>query len=158
MSPERLDWIRRNSRVRLDREGRWSLDGRPVEHPRVQALFHRGVAIESATGLATLTVGSQWCYIEHLEDTAYFVTRVRILSDEAVELVLAGGRAAPLEPSSVSQRGDAELHVVLQNGHRARLLRDAVNGLVPLVDSQGGEYGLRLGGQFFPFRADSPGE
>lgn len=124
----------------------------------MQALFHRGIGIEPGTGLATLTVGTQWCYIEHVEDTAFFVSRIRILPEETVELVLAGGRTEPLDPSTVTRRGETDIYVRLQDGHRARLLRDAMNGLGPLMDVVDDEYGLRVAGRFFAFATQSAGE
>ncbi|MFT7622976.1 MAG: hypothetical protein ACI9WU_002151 [Myxococcota bacterium] len=169
ISPQRLDHLRRNSRLRLDKEGRWSLDGRPVEHPRVQRLFHQGVRAEGPDAPApySLHVGEQWAYIQFIEDTAYFVVKARIQEasragsvSEAGRVVvsLADGTEQDLDPASISMSGPEDLYCVLANGHRARFGRDALAALLPLLeeDPEGppDQLGIRLGPVFHSIRVE----
>ncbi|MFT5434821.1 MAG: hypothetical protein ACI9OJ_005536 [Myxococcota bacterium] len=148
-----MDWIRRNSRVRLDKEGRWSLDGKPVEHPRVQKLFHSGVSQDLESGEAKLMVGTQWCYIEHLEDTAFFVSALRV-RDGQIEVDLADGQSQIIDPATFTMRGDSDVYCRLASGHRARLLRDAVASLDGILCEVGDGFGITVGTRIHPIARD----
>lgn len=152
IAPERLDFLRRNSKVRLDREGRWSMDGRPVEHPRVQRLFHQGVRVGDGGEGFTLHVGTQWCWIQHVDDTAFFVERARV--GERIELQMMDGSTEPLEPSTLVMRGPEDLYCELSGGRRARFLRDALVSLAPAFAERDGRIGIELGGRFHPIREE----
>jgi len=143
LTPERLDFLRRNSKVALDREGRWSMDGKPVEHPRVQRLFHRGV--EVADGGFKLRVGQQWCWIQFIADTAFFVEKARVDGDTVV-LTLADETEETLDPSTLTQGGEIDLYCTLSGGRRARFLRSALAALEPVLTSVDGALAVRLGG------------
>ena len=143
---ERLTEIRQNSQIRLDREGRWFHQGQPVENIRVQRLFHRGVTLEGER--ARLTVGTQWCYVQHLEDTAFFVEKVRIEPGRVV-LQLMDETTEPLDPTTLRARGDEDVYCTLSGGRPARFLRDALAGLAPLVTERFGALGVELEGAFY---------
>ncbi|MGM0575685.1 MAG: hypothetical protein ACQEXJ_08145 [Myxococcota bacterium] len=66
-----LEALRRNSGLRVDAEGTFLYHGDRVPHPRVQDLFHRGLAVRE-DGDVTLTVGHMWAYVE-VEAVARFV-------------------------------------------------------------------------------------
>ena len=149
LDPDKLDWFRRNSRIGLDRHGQWRFDGNPVENPKVQKLFHRGVRIDESTGEAQLHVGTQWCFIQDLEDTAFFVDKVRI-EGEQVRLQLLDGSTQPLAPDTVCQRGPIDVYCRLENGQQARFLRDALAQLGPLLSEKGDKVGVMLKGAFYP--------
>jgi len=151
MNPEVLEALRRHSKLALDREGRWSLNGRPVENARVAELFCKGVApADGEPGVYTLHVGTQWAYIEHLEDTPFFVARVR-LEAKSVRLELLGGMVETLDPGRLWMRGETDLVCWVRGGHRARFLREALAGLGPVVAEVGGRLGLQLGKVFHAF-------
>ena len=80
MEPELLEALRRNSGLRLDREGRFYLHERPVENERVQALFHRSLRVR-VDGEVTLHVGEQWAYVT-CASAAHFVDALRIEGGE----------------------------------------------------------------------------
>ena len=149
LTPEQLDRIRRNSQVALDREGRWTFQGQPVEHPRVVELFHRGVQVDPETGAVTLHVGPQWCYVQQVEDTPFFVARVRAARG-GLTLHLLGDRTEPLDPATLVASGDAEIHCTLASGARARFLREALLDLEPYLAERDGALGLQLDDSFFP--------
>ena len=119
ITPERLDFLRSNSKVRVDKEGRWSMDGRLVEHPRVQRLFHSSVSV-GEDGRPVLRVGPQWCYVQFVDDTVFFVERIRRGPDDRLVVVLADGAEEILRPESLTRRGETDVYCRLGNGHRAR--------------------------------------
>lgn len=156
LDPDRLDWLRRNSRVTLDREGRFYFQGALVEHPRVQRLFHRGLR-PAEGGAIVLQVGEQWCYLESVEDTAWFVEKAAVAGDRVL-LTLADGSTEALDPATLSRRDD-RIYCVLSHGRRARFLRAALLTLAPWIDEdaageQEAGYGLRLPGGFHRVRAE----
>lgn len=97
IDPERLRWLRENSRIRLDADGRFWHRNEPVEHPGVIRLFRQGLG-RAEDGRPTLRVGRQWCYIE-LEDVLF---RVK------------AARCDPEQPTSDESRLES-LHVILDD-------------------------------------------
>ncbi|HIA04214.1 MAG TPA: hypothetical protein EYN66_20350 [Myxococcales bacterium] len=144
---EKLEWFRRNSCIGLNRKGEWTYNGSPVESARVQKLFHQGLKINQA-GEAQLHVGKQWCYLEEVQDTLYFVDNLRLEGSEIV-LRLLGGRQESLNSDSLSHGDEGRLCCVLQNGQRARFLRSAMSALSDyLVETDHG-YNLNIGEESF---------
>ena len=74
MDPETLEALRRSSGLALTKEGVWTWGTGFVENPRVQTMFHAGVAVRD-DGELTLSVGQMWAYIK-AEVTAFFVRNV----------------------------------------------------------------------------------
>lgn len=154
LDPERLDWIRRHSRVQLDREGGWTFEERPVENRRVSELFHRGVRTGEAEGEFILQVGEQWCFIETVEDTAFFVSKLTRKENGTLEMTLLGGEVVGFGDTALSQAGDVDVYASLPDGRRARLLRDAVAALAPLLVECDGGFGIALDGQTRPISVE----
>lgn len=122
--PLDLDALRRSSGLRLDRDGRWWHRDALVEHPRVSALFDRGLRVDEA-GEVRLVVGEQWCYVG-VEETAFVVRRARDEADGSVTLVLNDGSEEPLDPATLLAYGHRDLYSRVKGGRcPARLLRDA---------------------------------
>jgi len=95
MDPETLEALRRNSGLALTKEGSWTWGTGVVENPRVQAMFHQGVAVR-ADGEVTLSVGRMWAYVA-TEGPAFFVSGLRCGDDVAGPTVeLLGARALPI--------------------------------------------------------------
>ncbi len=155
ITPEHLDYLRRNSKVRLDREGRWSMDDRPVEHPRVQRLFHRGLSVED--GRPVLRVGTQWCYVQFVDDTAFFVERVRREGDVLVARLM-DETEEPLPLETLSRSGETDIYCRLSGGRRARLLRDAALALAPFLVERNSEWGVEFGSRFYPISEEPTSE
>lgn len=74
--PPWLEAMRRKSGLALTADGQWTWGGHVAENTRVQALFHRGVAVRD-DGEVTLHVGKMWTYVKCL-GPAYFLRAVRI--------------------------------------------------------------------------------
>ncbi len=118
-----------------------------MENRRVAELFHRGVRPGEVTGEYILQVGEQWCFIEAVEDTAFFVSKFRRKQDGALEMTLLGGEVVAFANSALSQAGDTDVYATLPDGRRARFLRDAVVALAPLLVECGGGFGIENEGQ-----------
>ncbi len=64
-------------------------------------------------------------------------------------LVLADGAEQRLDPATVTMAGPQDVYCRLENGHRARFLRDALAAMSPLLEERHGRVGLRIGDEFF---------
>ena len=69
-----LEAIRENSGLTLSADGVFLLHGVPVENPKVQELFSKGLEVRD-DGRTLLRVGAQWCYVAP-EDTSIIVVGV----------------------------------------------------------------------------------
>ncbi len=150
IDPERLDFLRRNSRVHLNKEGGWTFDGKPVENDRVAQLFHQGTRPGEAPNEFVLQVGLQWCFIEFVEDTAFFLAKWR--QSGGAELIgeLLGGEIVCVPPHALTRTSDTDVYATLLDGRRIRLLRDAMAGLDRWMSEQDGVLGLDVDGVFYP--------
>lgn len=144
--PAALDALRRKSGLRIDAAGRFHFRGREVENERVQRLFHRGLRWDEHEGLASLHVGTQWAFIEQVDDVAFFVERV-----QDGRLRLRSGEAFALDLGTFESRGDG-LYVTLPDRRRARLDRLAVMDLAPLLVEAPDGFALEWGGRTLPVR------
>ena len=96
MDTETVDYLRRNSGLRLTREGVFIFHGDVVPNPRVQTLFHSGLDIETE-GDVTLTVGEQWAYVE-CDGVARFIDWFDMSGDALHVLLKGGARSRCTEP------------------------------------------------------------
>lgn len=93
--PEVLEALRRNSGIGLTLEGRFTLHGQPLPNPRVEDLFHRGIAVRGDD--VVLTVGARWCYVA-CEGVARFVHGMRFTATALVVRLSAGEEREVAEP------------------------------------------------------------
>ncbi len=128
-----LDLLRRGSNIRIDGEGRWCHEGDPIRNERVAELFDRSFRIDGA-GEVRLELGDEWCYVE-IDDTAYFVRRVRDLDGGGVMLVLNDGTEELLDPGSLHWGQPPSLYCrVKSERYPARLLRSAYHHVLHKLD------------------------
>ena len=104
-----LDAIRRNSRIQLDREGRFHHAGEAVEHPGVHRALCRGLSVRP-DGEVIISIGTQWCYVA-IDETAQFVTSVHPLDSMdphpgGWRLDLLNEVSEPLAPETLFHVGD----------------------------------------------------
>ena len=159
MDPEILEALRRNSGLRLDASGVFRFHQRPVQNPRVQDLFHRGLAVRE-DGEVTLTVGTQWAYVA-CDGVARFVARLRV-DDEGLLLLLRGHEAElRCERPVVGFGPDGRCYVwPADDAAPALLLRTAHHQLTELLaerDEGGVELPLPGGGVLVQELPVSPG-
>lgn len=161
MDPDKLEALRRNSGLALTRDGVWMWGTRPVENPRVQAMFHRGVAVR-ADGEVTLSVGHMWAYVG-CPGPAFFVTSLRrgaagpmlrLLGDREVPLFAEGGPAPSagwgpddrlyLWSQGIGADGSDAVAICLRDAHQsfASLLVEGPDGLA--IESGGANGDRRI--------------
>lgn len=141
--PETLRLLRENSGLRLDRDGRFWHEGGLVEHPRVAALFHRGLG-RADDGRPTLTVGHMWAYVA-VDDVLYRVRRARCEQDgerlATCTLLLDDGSDEPLAfgADTIALDEEGVLYVRVKNGREwARCLPEAQARLGLFADERPG--------------------
>ncbi len=134
MDDDALELLRRNSGLRLDRDGVFHFHGGLVESPRVQALFHRGLSVRR-DGEVVLRVGEQWAYVK-CEGVSRFVERLRggaggleVTVRGAVDMVVCVEPQLGFAPDDRCYLWDG------QGGDVAVLLRPAHHALASLLVS-----------------------
>ena len=142
MEPELLEALRRNSGLRLDSEGRFFFHDRPVENERVQALFHRHLAVTQG-GDVTLTVGEQWAYVE-CETVALFVDTIGS-SRAGLRIRFRHREESVVGEPWLGFAPDGRCYLWLEpEGPPAILVRGAHQALASLLEDQGGAMILPL--------------
>ena len=131
--------VSRESRIRLDREGRFWHEGEPVERPALSRALHTWLTHHPVDHRPILSNGYDWCYLD-VEDTMAFVRSVRPGSSNAAPptLVLVDGSEHPLDPSTVTVDAEGVLYArVGARGEEARFGRHAQSELaVFLADDE----------------------
>lgn len=142
MDPELLDALRRNSGLRLDRDGDFFFHDRPVENSRVQGLFHRHLEVR-ADGDVTLTVGTQWAYVA-CETVARFIEAMA-LEAGALKVRLRHGEEVSASAPRLGFAPDGRCYVWLSDdGPPAVLTRPAHQSLASLLVERGDTLALPL--------------
>jgi hypothetical protein len=139
----------RESTIRLDVEGRFWHEGRPVEHAGLAAALHGWISRHPDDGRYILTNGYDWTYFT-VDDAPYFVRAVRFEPERAA-LQLSDGTEEAWEPAETRVgRGEA-LYTAVKRGVRggpfeAKFTRHAQASLAQvLVD--GDMPRVKIGGQ-----------
>ena len=128
-----LEFLRRNSGIRLDGEGRWVHEGDVIRNQRLCQLFDESFRVDEA-GEVRLELGDEWCFVK-AEETAYFVRRARDDGDGGVILALNDGSDEPLDPATLMSLGDGALYCRVKGGrYPARLLRAAYHHVIHHLD------------------------
>jgi hypothetical protein len=148
----------RESTIRLDLEGRFWHDGRPVEHAGLAAALHGWISRHPDDGRYILTNGYDWTYFT-VDDAPFFVRAVR-LEPERVVLQLSDGTEEAWDPAETRVgRGEALYTAVKRGGgtqggrgrgpFEAKFTRHAQASLAPaLVDVDGDNTPrVKIGGQ-----------
>lgn len=167
----------RESSLRLDPDGRFWHDGRPVEHAGLAAGFHAWISRHPDDGRYILTNGYDWTYFT-VEDAPFFVRALRV-EPQRVVLVLSDGSEEAWDPESSRIGHDGAVYAPVKEGvprgpFDAKFTRHAQASLAPLlVDAEGtagaagvdgavetgqrasGPVGVRIGGRIHAIGAKS---
>lgn len=92
-----LEASRRNSGLRVDREGRFWHQGTLIAHPRIQAVLAAGVARHATTGEYIVCIGQEWAYLE-VDDAPLVVLGLDDV-DGTAYLRLSDGHRERLDPA-----------------------------------------------------------
>jgi hypothetical protein len=126
----------RESTIRLDREGRFSHDGRPVEHAGLAAALPTWIRRHPDNGRYVLSNGYDWSYFT-VDDAPFVVAALRTEGERAV-LALSDGTEEPWDPAATRVgEGDALYTVVKREApggpYEAKFSRHAQLSLGPLL-------------------------
>jgi hypothetical protein len=140
----------RESTIVLDAHGRFSHEGRPVEHVGMARAFASWIGRHPDDGRYILNNGWDWTYFR-VEDVPFFVLSVRDVEGRP-KLVLSDGTEEALDPTGVRVQADDALYVSVKGGlFEARFSRQAQLDLAPwLSEDAGGVLGLRILGVRYP--------
>jgi uncharacterized protein len=150
----------RESRIRLDGDGRFWHDGALIERPALQAALHRWIRRHPEDGRYILENGYDWCYFA-VDDVPCFVTALRAAAD-ALVLTLADGTEEPLDPATLREGPGGALYARVKahgpgGAWAAKLTRAAQAALAPFVVEEeadgGGRPCLEVGGRRYPLPA-----
>lgn len=145
-----LDWsgaapfpgFSRESKIRLDAEGRFWHEGERVDHPKLAHAMHTWIARHPTDGRVVLENGWDWCYIV-VDDTPFLVRGVRAEARPDGEVLVARLSDESEEPLVLeSLRVDAEgaircevKHAAKGGPYPARFDRHAAHALGPFLQS-----------------------
>ncbi|HXN30500.1 MAG TPA: hypothetical protein VN894_01505 [Polyangiaceae bacterium] len=138
----------RESTIRLDAQGRFWHDARPVEHPGLTAALHSWISRHPDDGRYILTNGYDWTYF-NVDDAPYTIRAIRI-EPERIVLALSDGTEEPWDPRTARIGEDDALYAVVKHlapsgPYEAKFTPHAQASLAPvLVD--GAPPSVRIGG------------
>jgi hypothetical protein len=126
----------RESRIRLDGEGRFWHEEALVDRPALRAALHRWISRHPDDGRYILENGYDWCYFT-VDDVPCFVVGLHATAD-AVMLTLADGSEEPLDPATLREGAGGALYARVKantpgGAFDAKLTRAAQAALLPLV-------------------------
>lgn len=128
--------------LRLSDRGVWTFNGRPVEHPRVQALFSRSLRRTDA-GTWILSI-PPYTYPVLVARTGLFVRRLRD-GAAGLEGQLGSGRWVPIDLGTL-ETDEADYLGVRVDGAAARLVDAAYRDLAADIDADEAGWLVRRGG------------
>ncbi|MBX3233364.1 MAG: hypothetical protein KIT84_33755 [Labilithrix sp.] len=105
----------RESRIRLDGEGKFYDHGAYVEHAKLQQALHTWIGRHPDDGRWILTNGYDWTYFT-VDDVPFFVRSIKKVDGDAV-LVLSDGTEEPLDPVTVRTGPRGDLYLTVQHPH-----------------------------------------
>jgi uncharacterized protein len=106
----------RESTIRLDREGHFWHEGRPVEHARLSAALHAWIGRHPNDGRYILSNGYDWTYFT-VEDAPFVVRAIRI-APERIVLLLSDGSEEDWEPEATRIGPSGALYTAVKRGAR----------------------------------------
>ena len=143
MAAEALEFIRRNSGLTLDAQGRFHSAGVRVANDRVNALFHRNLDIRE-NGDVTLTLGEVWAYV-NTETVARFVTALH-RNEDLLIISFVDGRSVEAEDPRICAGPDNRLYLwETPDAYPSVLLRSAHSALAELLEEREQRIGFQLG-------------
>jgi hypothetical protein len=158
MSDEVPFKLTRESRIRIDRDGRFWHEGQRVEHEKLERALASWLALDPASDRYILRNALDWCFIT-VDDAPLVARAARVEPDGAVALTLSDGTREPLDPATL--RVDAD-DVPYCDVHAAalpcRFDRTAAFTLLGAAEPEGEGFTLVLGGRRYPIRRVGRGE
>lgn len=125
----------RESTIALDREGRFTHEGAPIDHPALERALRSWIAAHPDDGRPILTNGYDWCYFR-VEDAPFIVSSLHVDEGGAVTLTLFDETEEPLDPATLTLGDDGVVYAKVKGGRlEARFSRHAQTQLAPVLVS-----------------------
>jgi hypothetical protein len=126
----------RESTIRLDREGRFWHDGRPVDHPGLATALHSWIGRHPDDGRLILNNGYDWTYFT-VDDAPYFVSALRV-EPERVVLALSDATEEAWVPEASRIGAGGALYTLVKRDRSggpfdAKFSRHAQASLAPIL-------------------------
>lgn len=121
--------------LRLSAEGEWYHNGIKFQREKLIHLFHRSIVWDEDAQRFFLQIGRQRAIFEY-DDTVFFVVAI----DDAeipCRIELADGSSQTLKHDSLVLGEQGQFYCTLQNGRRARLLRNVHQYLCSKISENG---------------------
>lgn len=154
----------RESRIRIDRDGRLFHEGEPVEHEKLARALASWVAVDEGTGRYILRNPLDWCFIT-VDDAPLAVLSLRANDRGGFDVELSDGATEPLDLGTLRVDGESVPYCDVRGGSiPARFSRGAAFALLEHAEPlspDGGEsegYVLVLPSGPIPLRRVPTGE
>jgi hypothetical protein len=146
--------LSRETTIRRTADGKWFVDGDPVENPKLAQAFDRWIE-RAEDGRYCLKNSINWAYFT-LEGAPYFVRSVRIEGETAL-LTLSNDKQVPLDPRTLREGPDGALYCTVLDGHAARFDKHAAVQLGALLQEDAeGPFFLCAGQRVRPTQVPDP--
>jgi hypothetical protein len=136
----------RESRIRIDRDGRFWHEGERVEHEGLARAFAQWIRWDDASQRYQLRNEIDWCWIT-VEDAPLVVWSASVGEDGSVTLALSDGTCEPLALESLRiDRDDVPYCTVRGQSVDARFSPSAAFALLEHAEPDGDGWAIVLGG------------
>lgn len=140
----------RESKIHIDRAGRFWHEGELVEHEGLARAFATWVRWDDESQRFQLRNELDWCWIT-VEDAPLVVSSASVLDDGRVRLSLSDGSTEMLALETVRIDGDDVPYCTVREGALdARFLQAAAFSLLEHAEPDGDRWSLVLGGARHP--------
>lgn len=139
-----------NTRIRIDKDGRWFYEESEIIHPTILKLFCDSLEIDEQ-GRYRIIVENELCYIA-VEDAPFIVRIIRGDCECGFELFLNNLQTEPLDPETLFFGNDNIMYARLANGIVVKFSRAAYYQLALMMDeNETGGICLTVKGKSYPF-------
>jgi hypothetical protein len=139
-----------NTKIRIDKDGRWFYEESEIIHPTILKLFCDSLEIDEQ-GRYRIIVENELCYID-VEDAPFIVRIIRGDCECGFELFLNNLHTEPLDPETLFFGCDNIMYARLANGIVVKFSRAAYYQLALMMEeNEAGGICLRVKGKSYPF-------
>jgi hypothetical protein len=139
--------LSRESKIRIDREGRFWHEGERIEHQGLATAFARWVQWDEEHRRYMLRNAMDWCWVT-VDDAPLVVWAAHVAPDGAVTLTLSDGTKEPLALDTLRIDPEDVPYCDVRGGTiEAKFLPAAAFALLEHAEPDGDRWVLRLGGE-----------
>jgi uncharacterized protein len=139
-----------DTRIRIDKDGRWFYEDSALIHPTILKLFCDSLETDGH-GRYRIIVENELCYID-VEDAPFIVRTIRGDCECGLELLLNNQRTEHLDPETLFTSCDNIMYARLANGIPVKFSRAAYYQLALMMEeNKTGGICLRVKGKSYSF-------